>query len=335
MRDVDLEALPLSAMAFVEPMRPKLVSVLPEGSNWQYEIKWDGYRALAIRTGGKSALVSRRNNSFTSRFPSIVAGLRPVEDGSILDGEIVALDAQGRPSFNLLQYQRVDARSLVYFVFDLLAFRGRDVRRLPLAERRGLLEEILKRAGHSVRGTPVFDGAPGDLIRAVKAERLEGIVAKRVDSRYESTGRSGAWVKFKVNQSQELVVGGYRIGDGTFENLAVGFYDGRDQLVFVAKIRNGFAPDAKPRILERLRALETRTCPFNNLPQRKTGTWDEGLTAEEMSNYQWVRPELVAEVEFAEWTLNNHLRHARFVALRAETSTRPRRFECRAAHATR
>jgi bifunctional non-homologous end joining protein LigD len=303
-------------MTFVEPMLVKPVSQLPEGSNWQYEIKWDGYRALAIRTGGKVALVSRRNNSFVNRFPSIAAGLRTLEDGSIVDGEIVALDAHGTPSFNLLQHRTKSARALVYCVFDVLAFRGRDVRQLALAERRGLLDEILESAPDPVHSAPIIDAAPKDLIRAVKAQGLEGIVAKRVDSRYESGSRSGAWGKFRVNKSEDLVIGGYRIGHHAFDNLAVGYHDDRGRLVFLARIQNGFTPDMKRPIFASLRKLEINACPFVNLPQSKAGRWGEALTAEAMPNYRWVKPELVARVEFTEWTSAGSLRHSRFVALR-------------------
>ncbi|HXB27490.1 MAG TPA: hypothetical protein VNV25_22365 [Gemmatimonadaceae bacterium] len=265
-------------MTFVEPMLVKPVSRLPEGSNWQYEIKWDGYRALAIRAGDKVALVSRRNNSFVNRFPPIAADLRTLENGSILDGEIVAFDAQGAPSFSLLQQRTENARALVYLVFDVLAFRGRDVRQLALVDRRGLLDEVLASDQNSVRRAPIVDAAPKDLIRAVKAQGLEGIVAKRLDSRYASGSRSGAWVKFRVNKGRALVIGGYRIGNGTFDNLAVGYYDDRDRFMFVARIQGGFAPDVKHQIFARLRRLEIESCPFVNLPQPKAVRWGEALT---------------------------------------------------------
>jgi bifunctional non-homologous end joining protein LigD len=174
----------------------------------------------------------------------------------------------------------------------------------------------MKSAQGSVRRAPILDAAPKDLIRAVKANGLEGIVAKRIDSHYESRGRSGAWVKLRVNKGQELVIGGYRIGNGTFDNLAVGYHDDQDRLMFVARIKNGFMPDVKHQIFARLRKLEIKTCPFDNLPQPKTARWGEALTAEAMHNYRWVQPALVAEVEFTEWTSTDHLRHSRFVALR-------------------
>jgi bifunctional non-homologous end joining protein LigD len=313
---VNLDELPPSEMRFLEPMLAKPVAELPEGPNWQYEIKWDGYRALAINNGRQSALVSRRNNSLESKFRSIAAGASLLESGSILDGEIVALDVHGKPSFNLLQHHTEGVQALVYYVFDVLAFRGRDVRQLRLPQRRALLDEILQSARDPVRVSPILNATPKDLVGAVKAQGLEGIIAKRIDSRYESGDRSGAWVKFRVNKGQELVIGGYRMGKDTFDNLAVGYYDERDRLIFIAKIRNGFAPAVKKQVLERLRKLETKTCPFDNLPEPKTARRGEALTAEAMNNYRWVKPKLVAEVEFTDWTAADHLRHARFVGLR-------------------
>lgn len=314
--NLELEKLPVSDMKFVEPMLAKPVSELPEGSNWRYEIKWDGYRALSINDGRRAALLSRRNNSLESNYPSIAAGLSTLENGCILDGEIVALDVDGKPSFNLLQHHKENAQALVYYVFDVLAFRGRDVRQLKLSERRGVLEEILQTPRDPVRLSPILDAMPGDLVAAVKAQGLEGIIAKRMDSPYEAGNRSGAWVKFRVNKGQELVIGGYRLGSDSFDNLAVGYYDERDRLIFIAKIKNGFTPALKREIFGHLRELETKTCPFDNLPEPRTARRGEALTAEAMKNYRWVKPKLVAEVEFTDWTAADHLRHSRFVALR-------------------
>jgi bifunctional non-homologous end joining protein LigD len=313
---LNLDDLPLSDMKFVEPMLAKPVSELPEGTHWRYEIKWDGYRALAINNGNEAALVSRRNNSLASKFPSIAAGLSRLEDGSILDGEIVAIDAHGKPSFNLLQHQKENAPALVYYVFDVLAFRGRDVRQLNLSDRRRLLDEVLQSPQDPVRLSPILEAEPKDLVAAVKAQGLEGIIAKRIDSRYESGDRTGAWVKFRVNKAQELVIGGYRAGRDDFENLAVGYYDERGRLIFNSKIKNGFTPRLKKQIFECLRKLETKTCPFDNLPESKSARRGEALTAEAMKHYRWIEPKLVARVEFTEWTSADHLRHSRFVALR-------------------
>ena len=314
--DVDLEKFPASEMKFVEPMLAKPVSELPQDSIWQYEIKWDGYRALAINNGPGSALLSRRNNSLRGKFPSIFEGISTFARGSILDGEIVALDAEGKPSFNLLQHRKENAQTLIYCVFDLLAFRGRDIRDLKLSQRRMLLDEVLQNAQDPIRLSPVLDADPKHLVTAVKAQGLEGIIAKRSDSRYESGDRSGAWVKFRVNKGQELVIGGYLVGKSNFDNLAVGYYDERDRLVFIAKIKNGFTPAVKEQISGKLRKLETATCPFSNLPEPRNARRGEALTSEAMKNYRWVKPKLVAQVEFTDWTRADHLRHSRFVALR-------------------
>jgi bifunctional non-homologous end joining protein LigD len=162
-----------------------------------------------------------------------------------------------------------------------------------------------------------LDAAPDDLISAVKSQGLEGVIAKRVDSRYESGERSGAWAKFRVNKGQELVIGGYRIGKNDFDNLAVGYYDA-GRLIFIAKVKNGFTPDVKSQLFERLHPLETKVCPFDNLPEPKRARRGEALTAEAMKSYRWVKPKLVAEIEFTDWTAADHLRHSRFVGLRED-----------------
>jgi len=173
-----LDKLPQSEMKFAEPMLAKPVADLPEGSDWQYEVKLDGYRSLAIREAAAVRLLSRRNNSMDERFPAVVEALSELETGLILDGEIVALDSQGRPSFNLLQHGKGSA-PVVYYLFDLLAFRGRDVRGLPLHQRRELLDEVIAAAREPLRKSAVLSASLPDLIAAVRSQGLEGIVAKR------------------------------------------------------------------------------------------------------------------------------------------------------------
>jgi bifunctional non-homologous end joining protein LigD len=185
-----------------------------------------------------------------------------------------------------------------------------------------LLDDIFHNAGAPLRRSAVLDATPKDLIRAVRSQGLEGIIAKRWDSRYESGERSGAWLKFRVNKGQELVIGGYRTGANHFDNLAVGYYDDADKLIFIAKIKNGFTPDVKGQVFERLHPLETKRCPFDNLPEPKTARRGEALTAEAMKKYRWVKPQVVAEVEFADWTAADHLRHSRFVGLRDDKDAR-------------
>lgn len=177
---------------------------------------------------------------------------------------------------------------------------------------------MLAGAREPLRISAVLEAAAQHLIAAVKSQGLEGIIAKRSGSRYESEERSGVWVKFRVNKGQELVIGGYRSGKTYFDNLAIGYYDRSGKLMFIAKIKNGFTPEVKKQVFNHLHPLETKVCPFDNLPESKTARRGEALTREAMKNYPWVKPELVAEVEFTDWTPADHLRHSRFVGLRED-----------------
>jgi ATP-dependent DNA ligase len=167
---------------------------------------------------------------------------------------------------------------------------------------------------------------PKRLIAAAGAHGLEGLIAKRRDGVYEPGQRSGAWLKYKVNQGQELVIGGYLPGTASFEALLVGYYE-NERLLFLAKIRNGFVPHTKRAVFQRFKGLETATCPFANLPEPKTARRGLALTAEAMKQCRWLKPELVAQIEFTEWTKNNHLRHAKFVGLRDDKPAREVRRE--------
>jgi DNA ligase D-like protein (predicted ligase) len=303
---------------FIEPMLLLRTEKLPEGLEWLYEIKLDGYRALAIKSGGKVRLRSRNGNDFNSRYPSIAAALEALPDETVVDGEVVALDGEGRPSFNLLQNYASSGTNLIYYVFDVLILAGCDVTGEPLTRRRALLEEnVLPRLSEPIRVSPQFKASVTDLIASVKAQGLEGLVAKRGDSRYEPGRRSGAWRKMRVNRGQEFVIGGYTVGGNSFDALIFGYYE-EGRLLYVARTRNGFTPAARAGLMKRFDGLETKECPFMNLPESKGGRWGQGLTAEKMKDCRWVRPVLVGLFEFAEWTPDNHLRHSRFIALRED-----------------
>jgi bifunctional non-homologous end joining protein LigD len=174
-----------------------------------------------------------------------------------------------------------------------------------------------------VRYTGELTALLGDLIASVKAYGFEGLVAKRRDSRYEAGQRSGAWQKMRVNRGQEFVIGGYTIGTDTFDAVILGYYDG-DQLIYAARTRNGFTPAVRARLMQVFRPLETRTCPFANLPEARSGRWG---TKTKMAGCRWLKPELVAQSEFVEWTSDHHLRHAKFVGLREDKPTRDVRRE--------
>jgi ATP-dependent DNA ligase len=274
-----------------------------------------GSGPLAIKTGSTVRLRSRNDKDFNGKYPGIVKALTAVPDETVIDGELVALDPDGRPSFNALQNGSAQA-TIVYYVFDVLVLGGRDVMAETLRARRDLLaREVLPVLADLVREAPRFDAALADLIAAVRAQGLEGLVAKRLDSPYEPGTRSGAWRKMRLNRSEEFVIGGYTRGGRTFDALVLSKWDG-DRLVYVARTRVGFSPARQERLMAKLRPLEIPECPFANLPDARSGRWGEGLTAEKMKECIWVRPELVAEIEFVEWTPDNHLRHARFVAMR-------------------
>jgi bifunctional non-homologous end joining protein LigD len=311
---VDLSRLPEAGLEFIAPMRAELVTKLPEG-DWDYEVKFDGYRALALRTQDAVALLSRNANPLNSRFPTIIDGLRGLEAGTMLDGEIVALDERGRPSFNVLQNYQSTTGAIYYYVFDILGYRGKSTLRLRLTERRTLLTAALERAKDPVRLSVPFAASPDALVAAAREHGLEGIVAKRRSSVYEPGRRSGAWVKYKVNKGQELVVGGYVPGQPYFDSLLVGYYEA-GALRFLGKVRNGFVPETRAQVFRRFRGLETDLCPFANLPEPKNARRGMALTAEAMKQCRWLEPKLVAQVEFTDWTDADHLRHARFVALR-------------------
>jgi len=313
---INLQHLPTARMDFVKPMLAKLSNHLPSGADWSYELKFDGYRALVMKHSGGVTIFSRRGNNMTAGFPTIAKAFSFLPDETIVDGELVVLDDTGKPSFSALQHSRFSPDALYFYLFDLLVLRGKDLRKLPLRGRRHLLErKAVKGMRDPVRLSAGFNASPIELIAAAKQAGLEGVIAKRVSSRYESGERSGAWVKYKTNKGQELVIGGYKPGNNGFEYLLVGYYEGK-HLSFIAKIRNGFTPALRREVARSFAGLRSSECPFANLPEPQSARRGEAITPEVMKKIQWLRPKLVAQIEFTEWTAGNHLRHSSFVALR-------------------
>jgi ATP-dependent DNA ligase len=190
-----------------------------------------------------------------------------------------------------------------------------------LETRRELLERrVLPKLSEPVRYTGNLQASLADLIASVKAQGLEGLVAKRRDSGYEPGLRSGAWQKMRVNRGQEFVIGGYTEGAKTFDALVFGYYEG-DRLLYAARTRNGFTPAMRAQLFKKFRGLDTKTCPFANLPEAKSGRWGQGLTKAKMADCRWLKPVLVGQFEFVEWTPDNHLRHSKFIG-RARTRWR-------------
>jgi bifunctional non-homologous end joining protein LigD len=270
---------------------------LPEGPGFQYEIKFDGYRALAMKTGGKVQLRSRNDNDFNGRYPGIVKALAPMPDETIIDGEVVALDNDGKPSFNTLQNYGSAGAPLHFYIFDLLILEGRDVMGEPLVKRRELLEEhVLPKLAEPIRYSPVLEAKLEDLIRSVKAQGIEGLVAKRRNSKYEPGQRSGVWQKMRVNRGQEFVIAGYTPSPKNFDALVIGYYEG-SKLMYAARTRNGFTPASRAELFKKLKPLEISGCPFTNLPENKAGRWGAGLTAAKMAECRWLKPQLIGQFE--------------------------------------
>ena len=302
---------------FIEPMLLVRTENLPEGSEWLCELKLDGFRSLAIKTGGKVQLRSRNDNDFNKRYPALVKALADMPDETVIDGEVVALDLEGRPSFNLLQNSAAGA-TLTFFIFDVLVLKGRDVMGEPLMKRRALIEKhVLPELADPIRYSPILEGSLKNLVESVKLQGLEGLIAKRKDSKYEPGLRSSAWQKMRVNAAQEFVIGGYTVGGNPFDALVFGYYEG-DKLMYAARTRSGFTPSLRADLMKKFKPLETKECPFANLPEKKAGRWGAGLTAAKMVDCRWLKPVLVARFEFVEWTQDQHLRHSRFMGLRED-----------------
>jgi DNA ligase D-like protein (predicted ligase) len=291
---------------------------LPDSEQWLYELKLDGYRAIAFKRDGVIHLRSRNDNDFSMRYPGVVKGLAKMPDDTVIDGEVIAFDDQGRPSFNALQNYGSAPAPVIYYVFDVMVLAGRDVMREPLKRRRELLEQkVLPKLSEPVRYATSLDAALPMLVQSVKAQGFEGLVAKRRNSVYEPGLRTGAWMKMRVNRGQEFVIGGYTRGTKTFDALIFGYYEG-DKLIYVARTRNGFTPVARAQLFKKFKGIEINECPFANLPEPRSGRWGQGLPKAKMAECQWLKPVLVAQFEFLEWTADNHLRHSKFVGLRED-----------------
>jgi bifunctional non-homologous end joining protein LigD len=309
----------IPAPLFVEPMAARDAAALPEEEGWIYEIKFDGYRGLGIKHGGSTRLLSRNNKNLGSDFPELLAALRTIKaDTALLDGEIVALDQSGKPSFQLLQNRRTGKGPIVFYVFDLLSLNGVDWRSRPLVDRKRKLARILE--GSDIKLSASLSGAPARIVAAVRELGLEGVIAKRSDSLYQSGERSGAWLKLKLSPEQEFVVGGYRRGT-PLEALIVGYYEGRE-LVAAGQVRAGLNAFNRRSLQALLEPLHADNCPFSNLPNSRKSHWGEGITAAQMHAIQWVKPSTVAQIAFTEWTAAGGLRHPAFKGIRTDKKPR-------------
>jgi bifunctional non-homologous end joining protein LigD len=311
------------ARRFVEPMKCLPVKKIPEGQEWLYELKFDGYRSLAIVREGDALLLSRNRKSFNGRFPEIVAAVSKLKvKEAVLDGEIVALDENNRPTFQLLQ--NYESGPLAYYLFDLLSLDGEDWKERPLHERQARLRKLLEGVPAPIFFSADLPGSTGAIWKQIQKQKLEGIIAKRRDSLYEAGRRSGAWSKIKAINVQEFVIGGYSEPQGArahFGALLIGIYEGKE-LHFCAKVGTGFPHKLLASLHAQMQDLRIAKCPFVNLPVPRQSRWGGGVTAGEMKKCTWLEPKLVCEVEFTEWTGDSSLRHPAFLGLREDVKPR-------------
>jgi bifunctional non-homologous end joining protein LigD len=296
------------------PMLATLEQQVPRGPGWLFEVKWDGYRALAYVSQGETKLTSRKGNDLTERFGAVakeVAKAVKTPD-CVLDGEVCALDEQGRASFSAMQ-QGKPGTPLVYYVFDLLELEGEPLVDLPLTERRKRLEQLLDRRNRTVRLSEVFDDGEA-LLQAANEQGLEGIMAKRADSRYAVGRRTRDWLKIKTHGRQEFIIAGYTKGQGrragTLGSLVLAVRRGQE-LEYVGNVGTGFTGDEIEELLAKLRPLERKTTPFRVVPK---------MPKIRKGDVVWVEPRLVCEVEFAEWTHDGRLRAPSYQGLREDKS---------------
>jgi bifunctional non-homologous end joining protein LigD len=323
--DLNLPRLPKRKPEFVEPMKAVVTKILPKGADWIYELKFDGIRGVAIKDKSGVKLISRNVKDLTSRYPEIAKALSqlPVKE-AVLDGEIVALDPEGKSSFQLLQAANLPAESrppLFYYVFDLLQLDGKDLTGLPLLKRKAMAQALVQQLPDTVRFSAGIQAESERVLKEMQARGLEGLIAKRRDSKYEIGRRSGAWMKFKWTSEQEFVIGGYSPPQGTrshFGAILVGYYE-KGKLLFASKVGTGFDQRILKSLYERFQKLRQPDCPFANLPEKKTSSrWGRPMTVAEMRRCTWIQPKLVCQVRFAEWTRDDRLRQPAFMGLRED-----------------
>lgn len=298
------------------PQKALLAAHPPAGDRWIHEIKLDGFRMGVFLERGQVRIISRRGTEYTREFPEIVTAARKLNaERALLDGEIVILDKEGISRFQLLQQLGENRRGLAYFAFDLLSVDGEDLTRLPLVERKKRLKKLLGRGKGVIRYTTHTDAEGSEVFAQACALGAEGIISKVRDGPYRVGVRSSDWQKIKCVKRQEFVVGGFTDPAGSragIGSILVGYYEG-DKLRFAGKVGTGrgWSNSFSLELRRKLERIETQKCPFDPPPPRRIGR-----------NAHWVKPQLVAEVEFTEWTGDGSVRHPSLQGFRTDKKPR-------------
>lgn len=296
-------AIPLG----VSPMLATLTDQPFDDKDWLFEIKWDGYRALAFVQKGKVSLLSRKKLSFNKKFPPVVEALQQLDDDVVLDGEIVSVNEAGKGNFQQLQqWQKTGAGELLYYVFDILWLNGYDLRELPLSYRKVILKSIIPEDS-LVRYSDHIEGTGKDFYALAEQEGLEGIMAKHADSTYAAGIRSRQWLKIKTHQRQEAVIAGFtqpRKSRKYFGALVLGIYE-NGELVYAGHSGTGFTEKAQADLYKKMKPLVTSKCPFRKKPKTNMPS-------------TWLKPALVCEIKFSEWTKDNVMRMPVYLGLRED-----------------
>jgi bifunctional non-homologous end joining protein LigD len=321
----------LEKAAFIVPMKALGVDAAPAAApgEWHCEIKFDGYRAIAVVREGQARLWSRNEKPLD--YPEILPGLAALKcSEAVLDGEIVALDSQGHSRFQLLQGRdRGERPPIVYYLFDLLQLDGRSLRAEPIEVRRAALTRLVRKSGKFHQLSPWFDVPPESLLAQARQQGLEGIVLKRRGSVYEADRRSGAWLKVKNLNEQEFVIGGFTPPQRSrlhFGAILVGHYQ-RGKLIYAGKVGTGFDGRGLQALHAQFERLAAKSCPFANLPLDHRSRFGSGMTRAVMRTVTWLRPQMVAQIKFAEWTEEGLLRQPVFLGLRTDKPARQVRRE--------
>lgn len=309
-------------VTFIEPMKARTVEEPPPG-DWIYEVKLDGFRAMAYKEGHRVCLLSRTNNELTEKFPEVAEAIRRLgARRAIVDGEIVALDAEGRSSFQALQAYDLGQEKppICFYVFDLVELQGRSLRHKTLEQRKAALKPLLPEGDGVIRWSPSLEGDVDKLLAMTRKHGFEGLIGKKAASRYEAGQRSGSWIKLKVVAQQEFVIGGHTPPGGSrpyFGALLVGVYD-QGKLRYAGKVGTGFDHEMLRTLHQRFQKIARKTCPFADLPEERERRYGQAITASVMEQCHWVRPELVAQLKFQEWTRDGRLRQPVFLGLRED-----------------